>query len=178
MRRGLQLIAVLCALLGAAGRASAQDRSLEFPVKAAFLYKFGSFIDWPPGVFPGPKSPVQLCVVGRDPFGGTLDRVVQGQTINTRPIAVKRIDAIGAGSGCHIAFLGGSAEQSVAAAARAVAGAPVLTVADDGSPDERVAVQFAIRANRVRFRIDQRVAAAAGLNVSSKLLNLAMEVVR
>jgi hypothetical protein len=90
---------------------------------------------------------------------------------------VRRIGAISAGSGCQIAYLGGSPEQPVGAAARAVAGAPVLTVTDVPGSDP-VAIRFVIKANRVRFEIDQRVASVAGLNVSSKLLNLAVEVMR
>jgi hypothetical protein len=160
----------------AATAAAAQDRSLEYSVKAAFLPKFGSFVDWPPAAFPDSRAPVQLCVVGRDPFGATLDRLAQGQTVNMRPLVIRRLEAVSPSSGCHIAYLGGSAVQTPAAGARALAGAPVLTVSD--SPDAAAAIQFVLRSNRVRFRVDQRAAAGSGLSISSKLLNLAVEVVR
>lgn len=156
--------------------ATAQERSLEYPVKAAFLYQFGSFVEWPAAAFPGSGAEVQICVVGRDPFGPALDQVVRGQTMKGRPIQVRRLAVIGRGSGCQIAYLGGSAEQPVAAAAHALGGEPVLTVADADAAG--VVIQFVVRANRVRFRIDQRSAAADGLRISSKLLNLALEVVR
>ena len=174
----LNLAAIACCAALATGLAQAQESALEYPVKAAFLYKFGSFVEWPQDAFPSPQSPVHLCVVGRDPFGRELDNLVRGQTILTRPINVRRINVITPESGCHIAYLGGSAEQSVGAAARAVAGAAVLTVTDDRGQGDPVAIAFVIRANRVRFRIDQHAAAASGLTISSKLLNLAVEVVR
>jgi hypothetical protein len=176
MRARLQIAAGVLALLAAPGDSAGQERSLEYPVKAAFLYKFGSFVDWPPGSLAPSDHAVQVCVVGHDPFGNMLDHVVQGQTIDGRPISVRRLSAIGPTSDCQIAYLGGSSEQSVAAAARAVTGAPVLTVADSRSPG--VMVQFVLRANRVRFRIDARAAAASGLRISSKLLNLAVEVAK
>jgi hypothetical protein len=171
----MRAILAALVLLAAARGAAAQDRALEYQVKAAFLYQFGSFVDWPAGAFPDARAPVQLCVVGHDPFGSTLDRLAQGQTVNRRPLAIRRVNTVSSGSGCHIAYLGGSADQSVSAGARALAGAPVLTVAE-GADD--AAIQFVVRANRIRFRADQRVASAAGLSISSKLLSLAVEVRR
>lgn len=160
---------------GLAGASAAFGQTgLEQQVKAAFLGKFGAFVTWPQGAFAGPGAPLALCIVGHDPFGAALDESVRGETVEGRPIVVRRMAALGAASDCHIAYLGGSAAQP--AAARAGARAGVLTVAE--GPVDGVAVQFVIRANRVRFRIDQRAAGAAGLDVSSKLLNLAVEVVR
>jgi hypothetical protein len=170
--------AAAAALALGGNAAHAQEGSLEYPVKAAFLYKFGSFVEWPPAAFAGPGAPVTLCIVGRDPFGPVLDSNVQGQTIETRPIVVRRLAVVSPASGCHIAYLGGSPEQSTAEAARALAGAPVLTVTDEAVRGARGVVHFVIAANRVRFRIDQRTASAGGLTISSKLLNLAVEVVR
>lgn len=175
-RRDFIGAAVLTLWIGA-GHVSAQDRTPEYQVKAAFLSKFGSFVEWPASAFPDARSPVQLCVVGRDPFGDTLDRLAQGQTVNMRSLRVRRISVIAPNSGCHIAFLGGSAAQSPSDAVRAASGAPVLTVAD-GPIGEPVGIQFVIQANRVRFQIDQRASAGAGLGISSKLLNLAVAVIR
>jgi hypothetical protein len=173
-RLPLKLAAMVAGFAGATGAFG--KAGLEHQVKAAFLGKFGAFVTWPQGAFTDPAAPLALCIVGHDPFGSTLDHGVRGETVEGRPIVVRRLGTLGAASGCHIAYLGGSPTQSAAAAARAGARAGVLTVSD--GPVEGAAVQFVIRANRVRFRIDQRAAAAAGLNVSSKLLNLAVEVVR
>lgn len=146
--------------------------SVEYAVKAAYLYKFGAFVDWPPRRFADAASPLVVCVVGRDPFGARLDRVTTGQTSGGRPVVVRRLETIAADTACHIAFLGGGRLQSHAEAARALRGAPVLTVGD--SDDAPTIVRFVIVSNRVRFVIDQRAAAEAGLPISSKLLNLAV----
>jgi hypothetical protein len=178
MRRPIQFAAIAIGLALFSSGASAQARSLEYPIKAAFLYKFGSFVEWPADAFPSTSAPVTVCVVGRDPFGPVLDQTVRGQTVGARPVTVRRLPAVSATSGCHIAYLGGSPEQSVPEAARALAQAPVLTVTDGPRPEAAGAIQFVVMANRVRFKIDLRAAAQGGVSISSKLLNLAVEVVR
>jgi hypothetical protein len=171
---GLRFLLVLLFLVCGGPIAKAQDRSLEYPVKAAFLYRFGSFVDWPTGAFADDRQPLLICIIGHDPFGSTLDRLVAGQTIEGRALSVRRLAAADPDAGCHIAYLGGSPSQSVGAAAHALAGAPVFTVAESAAPG--VVAQFVLWANRVRFRIDARAAATSRLRISSKLLNLAVEV--
>lgn len=156
--------------------ADARQASLEYPVKAAFLYKFASYVDWPAGAFPDAAAPLVVCVIGRDPFGPLLDRTVRGQTVGVRRIVVRRLAAAGRDSPCHIAYLGGSSSQSVAEAARALAEVPVLTVADGPPFEASVVISFVVQANRVRFGVDPRAAEEKGLAISSKLLNLAVSV--
>jgi hypothetical protein len=171
------LAAGLVLATGWSAAARTQESSLEYPIKAAFLYKFGSFVEWPAEAFPSGASPVNVCVVGRDPFGPVLDRTVRGQTVGSRPVAVRRLSVVSPNSGCHIAYLGGSPEQSVTEAAKTLAQAPVLTVTD-GPHSDAGAVQFLVQSNRVRFKIDLRAVARGGISISSKLLNLAVEVSR
>lgn len=169
--------ALILAIMGATSPARAMEPS-EQPVKAAFLYRFASFVAWPAGAFVDPVAPLNLCVVGHDPFGPVLDRAVSGQTVGARMVVVRRLAAIDAASGCHVAYLGGSEAQPLEEAARALVGAPVLTVTDGAGPHDRGAVNFVVRDHRLRFEIDQSRAASAGLSISSRLLNLAVEVVR
>jgi hypothetical protein len=170
-------IAVLAALTGGLACASvAQAASLEYPVKAAFLYKFGSFVDWPAPAFEGPSAPVVVCVLGRDPFGAQLDQLVRDATIGGRGVSIRRLSRVGPASGCHILYVGGAATQPAAEGLRAVAGAPVLTVTDEAQGGPKGVVHFVVRQNRVRFEIDEAAAARNGLQVSSKLLNLAVAV--
>jgi hypothetical protein len=167
------LVAILAALnLHSVGQA--QERSIEYAVKAAYLQKFAPFVAWPPSAFPTPSSPFLLCVLGRDPFGASLDQAVSGQSIVGHPMVVRRLDHVDGSSGCHILYLGASRGQSVADALRAVRGAPTLTVAD-GAPDGAV-IQFVLRGSRVRFDIDIAAAVANRLTISSKLLSLATSV--
>jgi hypothetical protein len=157
-----------------AGAATSEQGSLEYAVKATFLYKFAPFVDWPPKAFPSPQSPVNICVLGGDPFGETLDRAVAGRTIEGRTIVVARIEQVGA-SDCHIMYL----SERDGAATRvldAVRGTPVLTVTSTSEPESKGIINFVIRDNRVRFEIDDYAAAQNGLMISSKLLNLAVSV--
>ena len=161
---------MLALVLLAPGPVRAQSAS-EVAVKSAFLLKFGAYIDWPAGA-----GPIILCAVGRDVLGAALERATAGQQIGGRPVQLRRLDTIARGSGCDIAYLTGSARQSVPAALAAVGSAPVLTVTDGRWSNVRGMIHFHIASNRVRFHIDDQQAAASGLSVSSKLLSLALSV--
>jgi hypothetical protein len=154
------------------GPAHAQGSSMEYAVKAAYLYKFAPFVEWPPTAFASAASPFQLCVLGQDPFGAKLDQAVSGQRVGGRPVAVRRIERVDAGSGCHVLYLGASRKQTAEEALRAVRGLPILTVTD-GEREVGAIIRFVVKDNRVRFEIDTAAAAANHVTISSKLLALA-----
>lgn len=158
-------------VLTAASSATAQSR-LEYSVKANYLVRFAAFVEWPPRAFSGPQTPVVICVVGRDPFGGALDTAARAQTAYGRPLAVRR-PAATALTGCHIVYVG----EGGGAALTAAAGQPgVLLVTDGAATPERGCVHFVVSEGRVRFHIDQLAASRNGLMISSRLLNLALTV--
>ena len=99
----------------------------EYEVKAAFLYKFASFVDWPE---PARNEAVGICIVGRDPFGSALERVVEGKTIGGRGFVVRRLKDWKAGAPCHILFVGGSDPQRLRAVLGQVRHETILTVGD------------------------------------------------
>lgn len=146
--------------------------SLEYALKANYLYKFAPFVQWPDTAFPSADSPINVCVSGTDPFGAVLDQATAGQRIGGRPIAIKRIATIAPDSGCHIAFIGGSPDQTVAQGLDAIHGEPVLSVTDSNQSSHGI-VSFVIVDNHVRFEIDERAAAQNHIAISSKLLSLA-----
>lgn len=151
--------------------------SIEYSVKAAYLAKLGIFVQWPKSAFETPQSPVVLCVEGTDPFGDTLDKIVEGQRIGERAITVRRMKVVNRDSGCAILFAGGSDQQSVDQALAAVDGTGVLTVTDNvHTGPEPAIVEFVIQDGRVRFTIDDQAAAKNGIVVSSHLLGLALSV--
>jgi hypothetical protein len=171
------IAAALClaaALWAGAGRAGP---SLEYGIKAAYLSKFAAFVEWPDKTFATADSPINVCVAGADPFGTTLEQVALGQRVGGHPIAVRRLGAIAAASGCQIAFLGGSGEQSVTQALAATHGEAVLTVTDAAAdPRDHGIVSFVIVNDRVRFEIDNSAAEQNHVVISSKLLSLAVAV--
>lgn len=176
-RRSVSALTVCLLALLPAPAARAEDESLEYAVKATYLYKFAPFVEWPDRAFDSPSSPLDLCVVGDDPFGRILDRAVEGQRIGQRPIEIRRLRTVGRDSGCDIMYVAGSPAQPAAEILETVRGTPVLTVTDaarDG--DAKGIIHFVIYDDRVRFEIDDQTAAENGLMISSKVLSLALSV--
>jgi hypothetical protein len=164
--RHFLLIALLCALTAPA---SAQDTELEYRVKAAYLFNFTKFIDWPVTATDGDNS-FSICIAGRNPFGAALASTLVGETAAGRSTATRVVNP-GDADSCQVLFV----PRGVAAAPyfRGVEGAPVLTVGE--SPDflaQGGVINFVIDEGRVRFEINQMAAERAQLKVSSRLLQL------
>jgi hypothetical protein len=149
----------------AASREQAPD---EYQVKAAFLYNFAKFVEWPAGTFPNAADPVAICILGQDPFGGSLEQVVAGRMIETHPIVVRHLGSAKQAAGCHILFFGrGSAPASE------VANAGILTVGDSDSSEDGAVIYFRLEAGKVRFEISLQAAERENVRISSRLLSLA-----
>jgi hypothetical protein len=155
---------------------AAGNDSLEYAVKAAYLYKLGNFVEWPPSTFPSLTSAINLCVAGVDPFGASLD-VTASQHIGARPIVVRHLASVTRESGCQILFVGGSDPQIIKRALDAVRGASVLTVTDAPTTGETPSIiRFVIHDDHVRMVIDGQAASLNGIIVSAKLLSVALSV--
>jgi hypothetical protein len=160
--------------LAAATGASAQEPPLEYQVKAAFLYNFTQFVEWPPDAFPGPTAPMTLCVAGVNPFGALLDQLVAGEVHDGRRFAVRRVTPAGDFTGCHVLFVPRTERARTAAILARARGPATLTVGE--FPEFLAAggiVNFFLEENKVRFEIQQAAAERAGLRISSRLLRLA-----
>jgi len=155
--------------------AAPQPAPLDSHVKAAFLPKFAAYVNWPPGALGAAGEPVLLCVIGQDPFGRALDAAA-GQRVDQRAIQVRRLDSTTGADRCNVAFLGGSARQSATAMLGALRGQPILTVTDASLGTGRGIVHFAVKDGRVRFHIDDALAARNNLSLSARLLSLALSV--
>jgi hypothetical protein len=166
-------IAALAAL-GLAAPAAGQPS--ETAVKAAFLAKFPAYVSWPAGARVAQGAPLVLCVIGGDPFGRTMDEAVRGQQVDGHPLAVRRLPTVGDGSFCHIAFVQGPSPKATAQMLAGLQGKPVLTVTDARGGPQRGMIYFVVDGGRVRFHIDQAAAQQAGLNLSARLLGVALSV--
>ena len=155
---------------------AAQNTSVETAVKATYLTKFPSYLDWPPGQLSA-GEPVILCVIGADPFGTTLDQAASGGTSGGRPLIVRRYASASDVQKCHIAYLGGPVRNVTAAIASARA-SPVVTVTDSRNANAVGMIHFQLVGNSVKFDIDAYKASLAGVGISSKLLGLARKVRR
>jgi YfiR/HmsC-like len=155
----------------------ADDGTLEFAVKAAFVTKFIPFVGWPNGALASAGGVFRICVAGRDPFGDLLDRAADRQSIAGFPVTIRRVPVVARSTGCQVLYASGSPEQPVADMLAAVRGTPVLTLTDQATdPKSRGMINFIISDNRVRFEIDEAAAEQNGLTISSKLLGLATRV--
>jgi hypothetical protein len=156
--------------------AAAQDRSLEYAVKATYLYKFVPFVAWPSNTFTSPASRFDICIIGDPNFAILVTNAVAGQSVSTHAIAVRRVTTLAEEGTCQILFVGGGEPEVTNAALVAVRGKPVLTVTDAAPSGDRGIVNFVLLGDRVRFEIDLGQAARNGIAISSKLLSLAVAV--
>lgn len=173
LRLGSAMLCFFCIGLFTTSAGAANGTSLEYAVKAAYLYKFGLYVEWPPAAFASPGSALNLCIVGEDPFGATLDEAVKHQVINGHPIVIRRMKTNAQESGCHIMYLGAGDVLRAVQNPQAVRSKGVLTVSD--MPGVGI-INFVVKDNRVRFDIDEEAAAQSGIGISSKLLDLALNV--
>lgn len=163
-------------LVAMPSQAAIADETLEYQIKAAFLYKFGAYIDWPVNAFDSPTSPLALCILGgNEQLNTTLRKLAREERVNGHPIEIRELQAPAPEDDCHILYTGAIDPQYSAQAMEAVRGKHVLTVSDN--PSQGI-IGFVIADNRVRFNINDAAAAENGLNISSKLLSLAVNVKR
>jgi hypothetical protein len=160
-------------LLAPAGRAA--ESASEYAVKAAFVYNFAKFVEWPEGTFAGATDPIALCVLGENPFGPLLEDAVRDKTVNARQIVVHESKTLSPAVRCHIVFLAsGSLDESLAALAKR----PVLTVSDAESAVERGAIiGLRLEERKVRFEVNLIAAKKARLKLSSQLLKVAARLI-
>jgi hypothetical protein len=167
----MRLTALALALL-ATTSLHAQAVSLEYRVKAAYLFNFAKFVEWPRDAAAGP---LVICAAGRNVFGDVLDETLRGETINGRAVVARVI--LEPDPGCHIVFVPRGA--MAAAYVRAAQAAPILTVGE--SPDFiglGGIANFILEGANVRFEMNPAAADRAGLRISSRLLRLARDTGR
>ena len=148
----------------------------EFQVKAAFLFNFVKFTQWPAATFTNAAAPLVIAVAGEDPFGGILDELVRGELVGGHPLLVKHLQPGDDPAACHVLFLSRSVAERLPALLEALKHKPVLTVSDIGQFCQRGGmVNLALSSERtVRPEINPDCARAAGVEISSRLLNLSV----
>lgn len=173
---------LLAAALAAAatGNTAAQpaNQAAEHQVKAAFLYKFVGFVEWPAASFARADSPFVIGVAGAPALADELAAIVSGRNVNGRQFAIRRLDRGEAADGHHVLFVGRSAQARGSALLASARGQPVLTVteAEDGFPAGSI-INFVVVDDKVRFDVAARHAEAENLRISARLLAVARKIV-
>lgn len=166
---GLCLLA-LATLMPALSRADVSAAE----IKAAFVFNFAKFVEWPERAFPDPHSPIQLCVAG-DGLDGHLSRL-DGKEAQGRPLRVRALDQYEPTAGCHILVLANGPGER-AQRLQSLGHSAVLTIADSGDfPREGGMIGLFVIANRVQFSVNLGAAQGAGLKLSSRMLQLAYSI--
>jgi hypothetical protein len=150
----------------------------EYQIKAAFLFHFAQFVEWPAGAFKDGNSALTYCTVGGDPFRGALDDSLRAKVIGERGMRVEHLKQLDAVHDCQILFIGAAQSKNAASILASVKGDPVLTVgetphfAEDGGM-----IGFCREGNKIRFEINAGAVSAAKLKMSARLLTLAKTVI-
>ena len=167
------------ALILWASPAAGEEGALgEYDVKAAYIYNFAKFVEWPEKAFPGGASPLVITVLGRNPFGAALE-ALQTKTIKERPIEVRSIDTPDDLGACHVLYVSASEKHRLSWVLAAAGRAGLLTVSDiPGFADSGGMIGFVTEGEKIRFEINLAAARKAEIQVSSQLLKLARYVVQ
>jgi len=184
LRRLGILIAILGMTLNGTPLAYAQTGdapdSSEYLIKAGFIYNFAKFVEWPSAAFAQPDSPIVIGVLGTDPFGSVLDRLVQDKKIGQRGFVVRRykwgkdLKDLKDLRDCKILFVSASEKAHADEIIQLVKWLPILTVGETpGFAEHGGVIRFTVEDNRVRFEVNVDAAHQADLNISSRLLTLA-----
>lgn len=145
----------------------------ESVVKAAFIYNFAKFVEWPADAFASPNAPLQLCVIGRDAVETEL-RQLEGREAQGRPLHINRINSADEGNGCHILFVAGSESQHQGQILQGLGNASVLTISDRKDfLQQGGVISLYVESQRVQFAVNLPSAQGRGLKLSARLLQLA-----
>ena len=169
---------VLIALLVCIGPCIAQTSvAPEYQIKAAFLYKFCNYIEWPPDAFSSDTSPLRIGVAGPEDLVDELRQTVRGLTIKNRPLLVLQVNSDEIVRNLQILFIARSESRRMTHLLTLARGYPVLLVTESPKGfDAGSVINFVVQENRVRFDISQAAAAQQGLRLSAQLLKVARNV--
>jgi hypothetical protein len=146
----------------------------EAQVKAAFLFNFARYVEWPPAAFGSETAEIRLCVIGESDFQQVVSESVSGRSVGQRPVAVEKVEDLDAAEACHLLFLGAGVVWPPSVVADRLGGHAVFTISDQpGFAADGGVANFILVDQKIRFEINPSAARRAGLKISSSLLRLA-----
>lgn len=169
---GIGLLLPLCV-----ARSAATQTVSEEQVKAAYLYSFTKFVEWPEGTFTNSADPIRLCVMNDKGFVTQLTQIVGRRQIAGHPVVVVVVQDGKQSRGCHELFVGASQGQDTLALVDSLRGTSVLTVGEtDEFLEKGGIINFVVQGSHVQFQVNQKAATQARLHMSSQLLSVARSV--
>jgi hypothetical protein len=172
------LLACLLALALAGNPARSQPATpTEYELKAAFLYNFLLFVEWPRDAFAETNAPIRIGIVGSDPFGAVLDETMRGKTVAGHPVMIQRIKDQRGETNCHLLFIGRLDKRPVGQVLTAVGNSSILTVSEqEHFPETGGIIGLTMDGKKVRFEVNLAAAERSRLKIDPKLLKLAKAV--
>lgn len=180
MRRSRLIVAVLLSVsvaVGANAQSSASAATSEYLIKAGFIYNFAQLVQWPSTAFSQADSPIVIGILGTDPFGTSIDRVVENKKLDGRNLIVKRLrwsKDLKDLTECNILFISSSEKEHIPDVINMLKWLPILTIGETpGFAARGGIINLTLEDNKVRFEVNIGAAKQANLNISSRLLALA-----
>jgi hypothetical protein len=166
-------------MAAARGGLTAQSTaSSEYQIKAAFLFHFSQFVDWPADAFADANSPIVYCTLGAEGLSAELEASLAGKRLGQRAFQVRQLRKLNEAAGCHVLFIGAEEKKNLAAALASVEKSPTLTVGDaEHFAGDGGMIGFLLEENKIRFEVNVGAAERARLKISAKLLSLAKTVI-
>ena len=175
----LVVLIVMCVMAGSTLDSHAEPGPpREYLIKAAFLYNFAKFVEWPAEALPDIGISITFGIVGDNPFGGALESM-EGKTVKGRKVVIRQFKGVQDLKFVHILFVSSSEKKRLPKIMKTIKDWNVLTVGDtEGFTEVGGIINLIIVRNKVRFEINAVNAQQARLKISSKLLKLARDVRR
>lgn len=151
--------------------------SKEYQVKAAFLYNFTKFVEWPSQRFTDATAPIVVGILGQNPFGHELENIVRNRTVNGRSIVVRELASVAEARDVHLLFVSAAETKRFGELTTSLQASGTVIVSEvTGSARGSGVIVFTLREDQVRFEIDQGAAELSGVRLSAQLLKLATVV--
>jgi hypothetical protein len=146
----------------------------EYTLKAGFLFNFAKYVDWPAEAFEKPGTPITIGIVGTDPFGEDLERMLKNKTVKNRTFAVQRFREPSGIQRCHILFVPRSEKEHFPEILKQIESWPVLTVGEDeGFSRAGGTTNILIEKEKPRLEVNPDAAEKAKLTIDAKLFKAA-----
>jgi hypothetical protein len=161
----------------ALAQTSVQSADLERQVKAAYLYKFAGYVEWPEGAFPHQDSPLVIGIIGADAVADELEHIAAGHTINGRNVITRKLKRSDSLAGLHMLFIGRIEKSHLIEIFSEAKNKPLLTITE--SEDAHALgsmINFVVSDDRLRFEVALVPAGVAGLKISARMLTAAYKV--
>jgi hypothetical protein len=171
----LFLLSLLLLRVGVLAHAQEDSQPSEYQIKAAFIFNFAKFVEWPAAAFPKASSPLIVGVLGENPFNDALEKMIKNKKVDEHPVIIMQYRAATDATNCHILFISSSEKARLPQILNQLNGRSVLTIGEmPGFTEAGGMINFVLEGTKIRFQINNDAAINSRLKISAKLLGLGL----